>query len=65
MIQIAMIFGYMLLTMLVSLYFAKRASKNTNAFYTASRSMPMLVVSALLFSEIVMVERSPEISAIE
>lgn len=53
MIQIAMIFGYMLLTMLVSLYFAKRASKNTNAFYTASRSMPMLVVSALLFSEII------------
>lgn len=53
MIQIAMIVGYLVLTAAVSLYFAKRAKQNTSAFYTASRSMPMIVVSALLFSEII------------
>ncbi len=53
MIQIAMIAGYLVLTAAVSLYFAKRAKQNTSAFYTASRSMPMIVVSALLFSEII------------
>lgn len=53
MIQITMIVGYLALTAIVSLYFAKRAKQNTSAFYTASRSMPMIVVSALLFSEII------------
>lgn len=53
MTQIAMIAGYLALTAIVSLYFAKRAKQNTSAFYTASRSMPMMVVSALLFSEII------------
>ena len=48
-----MIVGYLVLTAAVSLYFAKRAKQNTSAFYTASRSMPMIVVSALLFSEII------------
>lgn len=53
MTQIAMIAGYLVLTAAVSLYFVKRAKQNTSAFYTASRSMPMIVVSALLFSEII------------
>ena len=53
MIQIVMVFGYILLTALVSFYFAKRAKANTESFYTANRSMPIIVVAALLFSEIV------------
>ena len=53
MTQIAMIAGYLVLTAAVSLYFVKRAKQNTSAFYTANRSMPMIVVSALLFSEII------------
>lgn len=50
MIQIIMIVGYVLFSFLVSLYFMKRAKENTSSFYTASRSMPMIVVAALLFS---------------
>lgn len=53
MIQIIMIVGYVLFSSLVSLYFMKRAKENTSSFYTASRSMPMIVVAALLFSEII------------
>lgn len=53
MIQITMIVSYLLLTAAVSIYFTKKARNNTKAFYTASRSMPTIVVAALLFSEII------------
>lgn len=53
MIQIIMIVGYIAVTSLISLYFIKRAKTSTSSFYTASRSMPMIVVATLLFSEII------------
>ena len=53
MIQTIMIVGYVLFSSLVSLYFMKRAKEDTSSFYTASRSMPMIIVAALLFSEII------------
>ncbi len=53
MIQIIMIFSYLVITAVVPLFFRKRAQEDTNAFYTASRSMSTVVVAALLFSEIV------------
>lgn len=53
MIQIVIIFSYMLITAIVPLLFRKRAQEDTKAFYTASGSLTTIVVGALLFSEIV------------
>lgn len=53
MIQLIMIVGYIVFSSLISLYFIKRAKESTSSFYTAGRSMPMIVVAALLFSEII------------
>lgn len=53
MIQVIMIVTYLLLTVAVSLISARRARKNTSSFYVAGGSMGMVVVAALLFSEII------------
>lgn len=53
MIQIIMIVTYMALTAIVSLISARHARKSTQSFYVAGGSMGMIVVAALLFSEII------------
>ncbi len=53
MIQIIMIVCYLLLTITISLISTKRARSSTSSFYVAGRSMPAIVVAALLFSEII------------
>lgn len=53
MIQIIMVVGYIVMTALLSVYLSRKAKADTSSFYTASRSMPMIVVATLLFSEII------------
>jgi SSS family solute:Na+ symporter len=53
MIQIIMIVTYMALTAAVSFISARHARKSTQSFYVAGGSMGMIVVAALLFSEII------------
>ena len=53
MLQIIMIVGYLLITAGVSVLMNKRAKSSTKSFYTANQGMSVIVVAALLFSEII------------
>jgi SSS family solute:Na+ symporter len=53
MLQIIMIVAYLLITACVSVMMNKRAKSSTKSFYTANQGMSVIVVAALLFSEII------------
>lgn len=53
MLQIIMIVAYLLITAGVSVLMNKRAKSSTKSFYTANQGMSVIVVAALLFSEII------------